>query len=369
MGTGGVQQSQLTEPRIAAYNEAGALAHGRTGVGRGRDTDEFSVTDYEGSIAASSMYSVERARQRRELVKRGLSALPAPEYTYEVSMPQVESAAETAADTALDLRPRDRAEVEAEARKTVEAERQAALARRSTAVKLGLPLPAHLTPVAQQVLSRPVSHLAPELQTASSLVSDEMCKVLSRDCWRYWDPSNGGQRPQEADAVELLPDAFLARAHEQVQHEVANRHESFPAESFAAQWDLVHDGSFAPGKRISNVSTTNGNTVPFLNCLEREHCALKDRVVADGRRCKVLEEQIRRRSTGTIASLEAAASRVESEYARYSELSIEISSLRKLQEAETRSIAARIARSKEDLQELLDLENALQRRYAVLQAI
>jgi len=374
LGLNSGQRSQLTEPRLAAYNQSSAHALDRAGAGPGvprgdaRDDDDFSVTDYASSVAASSMFGAERARQRRELVKRGLSALPAPEYTYEVSMPSVESA-EEAASAALDPGPRDRAEVEADARAAVEAERRAVLARRSSAVKLGLPLPSHLTAAAKQLLSQPVAHLPQDLYPASVLVSAEMCQLLSRDCWRYWDPSSGGERPQEASELESLSDDYLAKAREQVTNEAArNGPESVSAETFAAEWNLAHDGSFGPGKQISNVSSANGNKVPFLQCLEQEHAALKDSVVADGRRCRALEEQIRRRSAGTMSALEATALRVESEYAHYSELSVEINSLKKLQEAESRAIAMRISHSKQGLQELLDLENSLQRRYAVLHA-
>jgi len=359
--------STLTEPHLSSHNVAlGSRAKAA------RDSDDFSVTDYDGSsVAASSMFGMERARQRRDRVKQGLSSLPAAEYTYEVSMPLVESAEETA-NAALDSRPRDRAEVEAEARAATEAERQAALARRSTAVKRALPLPKHLTAAAAQELSQPLHCLPQNLHAASSLISVEMCKVLARDCWRYWDPSSGGgERPPEADELEVLPDTYLAQAREQVQNEVVSGNGStVPSEgTFASEWDRTHDGSFLPGKYISSVSKANGNNLSFLQCLEQEHSTLKESVVADGRRCKSLEEQIITRSSGTTSALAAAALRVESEYARYSDLSVEINSLKKLQEAENSAIAARIAQSKQELQDLLELENTLQRRYAVMQAM
>ena len=97
---------------------------------------------------------------RAELKSR-LQALPEPEYTYEIAVPELPGQDGdgdddlTAAQRALRGKPLDAAELEYQRRVAKEEELQRELARRSTVVKRGLPRPAFVSDAAAKALAQP----------------------------------------------------------------------------------------------------------------------------------------------------------------------------------------------------------------------
>lgn len=178
------------------------------------------------SINPESQFSVAETprenRMRESASKRALRAgfrnLPQPENNFELMVPEDEED-ETAQGP---MREEDAAERDAKLKKAREEEERKALARRSQAIKLGLPRP---TNVDLEELFRDLrlsdGELAPDLVSAQKLVDSELVRLLHHDSLAY--PLPGTSHPGGTKSTYQMPrDEDVDEARLAIQRELAN---------------------------------------------------------------------------------------------------------------------------------------------------
>lgn len=160
-----------------------------------------------------------QAMQSRQKLRAGFQNLPAPKNEFELVDPEEE----TMPEEERVLRKEDAAERDAKlAAARAEAERKAA-ARRSQAVKLGLPRPAQVD--AEQLMAQlSLTERRPDTeQEVDRLIALEMIQILQHDAVAHPVPGSSalppaGSRPQLAE----MPDDELASARSLIHSELAS---------------------------------------------------------------------------------------------------------------------------------------------------
>ena len=308
------------------------------------------------SVAANGELVRSREVKERQLrqtqVKQGLSALPAPLYTYEVTLPSGHSAVEAADDTENARLPQDRAESdEAQRQETLEKLRLEE-SRRSSAVRRNLPLPSTLSSAAKQTLLGPAAYLPLELHAASQLVHEEMVHLIEHDSFSYYSPKEGittSTRPTAVAPLEVLSDVYLTLARDSIQKEADGS--QLQALQLTLPWD-----EYKPADAYNNIPA-----------LQQQFATLKAAIVADSRRAKALEEQLTQRMASSSSSLNSAITTITESYAKLSDWNLEIFSVSGMLTAEKDAVNERIARARAELATLLQLEQTLQQRYVAMQ--
>lgn len=178
------------------------------------------------SINPENQFSVvetpRESRVRESVFKRalrdGFMSLPKPENNFELMVPEDEED-ETAQSQ---MREEDAAERDAKLRRAREEEERKALARRSQAVKLGLPRP---TNVEVEELLKDLrldgGELPSDLASAQRLVDAELVQLLHHDSLTY--PLPGTSHPGGTKSTYQLPrDENIDEARLAVQRELAS---------------------------------------------------------------------------------------------------------------------------------------------------
>lgn len=227
------------------------------------DGDSFSVSDVA-SVSSSVMSGASRAKHARATLALQLSDLPEPEYTYEVTIP------ETDTDTNEDTRfngEEDAADVHMRTQKERAEQRDRELARRSSAVKRGLPRP----PAAAAALAKSAfdgfDWQAPEEEiTASSMVSQEMVLLLQHDAYAYPDESASSNKKARPHRVELeeIDDSLLVAARELVNEELAalQAKKSLSVEEYGEVWERISAQYIAVPTKGGHISYLSVSTAP-----------------------------------------------------------------------------------------------------------
>ena len=369
------------------------------GAGAGAG-DEFSVTDYDTTSVSASTYDPAAARRRSAKVKAALAALPAPEYTYEVSIPKQKDADADAAgagtnggtsDSSATKPVRPDRELEAAANAAAAAAAQVAKdARRSTAVRLGLPIPPALTQEAREYLSAPAAHLlrevtkeangegsssdegsvssAQQLVQASRMVGEEMVKLVAFDCYTHWSPDmarHSAVRPAlEAEPVQE-DDGLMEKARAAIREEAGKEACGPDDDAFKKVWTSLHAESFNAGNGNGNGSSCNKDK-GTVQAAKAEFNALKKAITADSKVASTIEKHIRDSRQGLALRASQASAQLDSSYSKYADLCTEVNSLKKQKAQEERALNTRMVSVKTELQELVHREQQLQISYAEL---
>jgi pre-mRNA-splicing factor CDC5/CEF1 len=134
----------------------------------------------------------EKKRQKalRAQLAEGLSALPEPQYSYEISIPELDEE-DAAAEAAAAAVPEDAADRDAREAARRRAQEEAELERRSTVLKRGLPRPPTVDPEAF-VLPKGADVEGDAVVAADQAVLQELLGVLRHDNAKYPVGKDGG---------------------------------------------------------------------------------------------------------------------------------------------------------------------------------
>lgn len=183
-----------------------------------RDNLSINPGDEFSSVAQTPRENRIRESASKRALRTGFMSLPKPENNFELMVPEDEE------DDAVQgtTREEDAAEMDAKLKRVREEEERKALARRSQAIKLGLPRPTNVD--VEQLLEdlqlddeEPPSDLAP----AQRLVDAELARLLHHDSLTY--PLPGTSHPGGTKSSYQMPrDEDIDEARLAVQRELAS---------------------------------------------------------------------------------------------------------------------------------------------------
>jgi len=183
-----------------------------------RDNLSINPGDEFSSVAQTPRENRIRESASKRALRTGFMSLPKPENNFELMVPEDEED-----DTVQGItREEDAAEMDAKLRRVREEEERKALARRSQAIKLGLPRPTNVD-VEQLLedLQLDDEELPSDLAPAQRLVDAELVRLLHHDSLAY--PLPGTSHPGGTKSSYQMPrDEDIDEARLAVQRELAS---------------------------------------------------------------------------------------------------------------------------------------------------
>lgn len=181
--------------------------------------DNLSINpDDEFSVVQTPRENRMRESASKRALRTGFMNLPKPENNFELMVPEDEEDETAQGPT----RKEDAAERDAKLKRAREEEERKALARRSQAIKLGLPRPANVD-VDQLLkdLQLDDGELPPDLAPAQRLVDAELVQLLHHDSLTY--PLPGTSHPGGTRSLYQMPrDEDVGEARLAIQRELAS---------------------------------------------------------------------------------------------------------------------------------------------------
>ncbi|KAJ7582452.1 pre-mRNA splicing factor component-domain-containing protein [Mycena floridula] len=320
-------------------------------------------------------------RLRTSSAKRALQAgfmnLPKPENNFEVLAPEDEE--EDAQQ--VELSEEDAAERDAKLRKIQEEEERKALARRSQAVRLGLPRPSNVNaPLLLEQLN--AVEVEEELVSAQQLVNIELVQMLHHDSIAH--PLPGTSHPGSTRSTYVLPtDEDIDAANQAIHEEMASLagFPNLPSEQ-------LRDGLIKMSKaetpdeveswaRIRQQLTLDPSSRTWV---EPESLSLEQRIAGYDILLTESREQVTRESTkaakaekklgvtlaGYQARSQALSKRITDAFGELQTTHFVFESFSRLRINETAVGPRRVAALKEEVDRLERREQLLQSRYAEL---
>ncbi|KAI4294519.1 hypothetical protein K525DRAFT_261515 [Schizophyllum commune Loenen D] len=194
-----VTPNPLATPREAQLTDGSAI--GATPLRTPRDNLSINA---DGTVAIAQTPRDKRLRDTstKRALRAGFMSLPKPENNFELLVPDEEEDDEGAE---VPMSEEDAAERDARLQRIREEEERKALARRSQAVKLGLPRPANVDPADLLArLSLEEDEQDAETAAAQRLVNAEMAALLAHDAIAH--PLPGTSRPGYTQSTYVPPD-------------------------------------------------------------------------------------------------------------------------------------------------------------------
>ncbi|GLB35216.1 putative pre-mRNA splicing factor component [Lyophyllum shimeji] len=332
------------------------------------------------SVGATPRDERLRLDSAKRALKAGFMNLPKPENNFELLVPEDEP--EDVLNKAVSLSEEDAAERDARAKRLREAEEQAALARRSQAVKLGLPRPA-VVDVERLIQSLSIDDdQAPDVRQAQQLVNTELAQLLLHDAITH--PLPGTSLPgRTVSTYEIPPDPDIEAAKAAIHQELSLT-VGFPntnadqlregllalakAETVdvTASWaavrqQLVYDyssktwvdaGDLSPAERIEGYSAL----------LEDSRSVM----AKDAAKAAKVEKKLGVTLGGYLARAQALSKRVTDAFEELQKAQVEYNSFSRLRVNESAVGPRRLEALKEEVEKLSRREKLLQERYAEL---
>jgi len=183
-----------------------------------RDNLSINPDDKFSSVAQTPRENRMQESTSKRALRTGFMNLPKPENNFELMVPEDEED-ETAEGS---TREEDAAERDAKLKRAREEEERRALARRSQAIKLGLPRPTNVD--VEQLLKDlrlDDGELSPDLAPAQELVDAELVQLLHHDSLTY--PLPGTSHPGGTRSSYQVPrDGDIDEARSIIQRELAS---------------------------------------------------------------------------------------------------------------------------------------------------
>eukprot|EP00741_Cyanophora_paradoxa_P003917 tig00000737_g3811.t1 len=325
--------------------------------------DELRINDEAGMTLLDAGIS---EKQRLTLVKGQLQAslkkLPPPKNEYRVMLPKTKAEEEKEKKEVEDA-----ADVEAKREQAKSTEEQAELARRSAALRRGLPRPLGIN--AAVLKETAVFDALNPLQQAEELLKAEMLLLLDHDEARY--PVRAGQAPNpHVPPLERFQDAELSAAAELIASEVevvrnAMGHMEIEKQHAEAWEEVNGELVYLPGQgkygRASNLGKTER-----VDAARAEFENVRATMEREAGRAAKLEKKLSVVLGGFQKRAEATRAEILEASAQLEEARTELESFRMLQLQERMAGPARLAKLQEEVKAQQEREKGLQLRYARL---
>lgn len=321
-----------------------------------------------------------RATSAKRALKAGFMSLPKPENNFELLVPEDEE--EDQSTSGVSLSEEDAAERDARLKRLREAEEAAALARRSQAVKLGLPRPANVD--VADLLQRLHVHEQdePGFQRAHRLINTEIAQLLRHDSIAH--PLPGTSLPGETvSSYDMPTDEDIETAKSAIHLELAST-VGFPNANpeqlreglvSLSKAEAVDDSmSWAAVRQQLNYDASSKTWVdPERLSLEQRvegYSALLDEcremMAKDASKAAKAEKKLGVTLGGYQARSTALSKRITDAFEELRKTKVDFDSFSRLHVNETAVGPRRVAALKEEVEKLERREKLLQERYAEL---
>lgn len=343
--------------------------------------DNLSINSNEGYSMISDTPREQRLRtdSAKRALKAGFLSLPKPENNFELLVPEDEG--EERMDGFV-LSEEDAAERDARLQKKQEEEVRKALARRSQAVRLGLPRPAN---VDVERLLRDLS-ISDEEKSASDevqrLVDAELGQLLRHDSLAH--PIPGTSQPGGTISTYVMPtDEDVAEAKTQIHLELAaslgfpNANETQIREGLAAllkseevddtaSWahirqHLAFDATLQTWVEPTKLSATQ-RVAGYITQLEES----RDLMTKEANKASKSEKKLGVTLGGYQARSKALAKRITDAFEELRKTKVDLESFSRLRVNESAAGPRRVEGLREEVERLERRERSLQERYAEL---
>lgn len=304
--------------------------------------DELGVNDDDsGAMFGQS----ERARKRHQKsqLSMGLNALPEPQYQYEIEVPEVKGDGGSKTSTLEE----DAADVDARERAAKQAALEAELARRSAAVRRGLPRPNAVDPSLAKAQADDS-----EQGIADGLVQAEMCRLLTHDAAKY-PYRHAGQKGKKKEKkrkrtgdLEKFEDEELAQARALIASElklvVADKGGDVDPSAFAKSWEETFPTvAYLPARSSYGILAT-ASANERLASLQHEYETLRDHASRHHERAKKIEEKLRVKTKGYEARSKALLDGISSSYETLDRKNMDLMCFNALAETEAKALPQRV---------------------------
>jgi len=353
-----------------------------TEYGADDHSDAFSVSDMS---MTSEISERKREKLRKLQLAEQLKSLPEPEYSYEVTIPQVEDEVE---DVVMD-KPVDEADRLRQDAEILAAEEVAKQKRRSQVLQRSLPRPTSVNPLlAQENGSLMVACSQDEDALVSNEIGNELVTLVGYDNYAHpMSTKSSGKKGSKRDAVRAMPveledldDEYLAAARELVRHETEEVTKGakdsdagiLSADEYGRAWDEhIKQVVFVANPQNGGGSYQLASTVSkadLLTSLELQHQALKAKIDKDAKKCAKLEQKIGVKCQGYMNIADKAEAQLRHALQENDNRSIELACYRTLRDSEVRAVSRRVAAARKDLSVAEGAEALYQKKYSELMA-
>ncbi len=315
-----------------------------------------------------------RANSAKGALRAGFMNLPKAENNFELVVPEDEEDGDVAL-AAMSLE--DAAERDARIKKLQEIEEQKALARRSQAVKLGLPRPTNVDP---EVL---LKRLDVTDDAAERLINAEVVQLLLHDSIAH--PLPGTSRPGGTRSTYTMPaDEDLDNAKQAINEELASLvgfpnanperlreglltlAKAEPLEDETSSWaSLRQQLTFNAGSRewVDPSSLTEEERIEGYNAILTE---ARETMSKEAAKAAKMEKKLGVQLGGYQTRFSALAKRVTDAFTELQTTQIDYESFSRLSLNEGIAGPRRVEALKEEVDKLAKRENGLQERYKEL---
>lgn len=323
-----------------------------------------------------------RARQTlaRSALRAGLSQLPAPQNEYQIEAPELPDDEEDEAMGDGAGLEEDAADAKARKRREAEAARAAEEARKSAALRRGLPRPADLDGLPAARGDGEIGKLSLR-ERAEELVARELARLLAHDAAKYppgRDGKKGAKRDRNGSAgaaappLERFEDSELAAAAALVRSEAAflrhaYGHGATPDGEYFDAWNAAaRDVLILPGNSRQVGRTSAASPAERVEALRGEWEAARGVMTAEARRAAKLEQK----ATLLLAGLQnrdaAVRQRADALWSEVADAAVELECFGALHAQEQRAAPQRIEAAAAALAAARQREADLQERYKLL---
>ena len=359
---------------------AGAGTPGSTPV---RDKLAINTSDSLDDWQSGTPAGLDQSRENAAMLKMGLASLPAPKNDYEIVVPEDNEDNVEMGEDGNSL-VEDQSDVD---NRRIEAARQAAeaaLAKRSSAVKRDLPRPVEVN----HAVLRPMNSDPPlnELQKAEELIKREMILMLHHDCLESptlaqmggRDKAKKGERgiineathrnymdkhPWREYSKEELEVAKQMMEEEREVVKAGMQHGDLSLEAYTQVWEeCLGQVLYLPGQQRytrAHLASKKDRIESLEKQLEtnRSHMTKEAKKASKTeKKLKILTGGYQSRAAGLIKQLSDAAEQLENSR-------LEMTTFEELRTNETNAIPRRLAAITEDVKKQTDREKELQASY------
>eukprot|EP01104_Vermistella_antarctica_P013882 TRINITY_DN427_c0_g1_i1.p1 TRINITY_DN427_c0_g1~~TRINITY_DN427_c0_g1_i1.p1 ORF type:complete len:823 (+),score=272.92 TRINITY_DN427_c0_g1_i1:267-2735(+) len=354
------QQRQQSQQRTPGTSVRAGMPGGATPI-----RDELAIN--EDVEMSTGRQAKRQAKEVARKVGRGLASLPAPQYEYEIVLPDVPVDTEegnrvggsAGTEDSVD-RDRRMARV-----RTLEAEKE--FKRRSQAVQRELPRPTVPPKSYGEDASTTATGEEAELERAGVALRKELLAVLLKDAVCH--PVGKTKVPEGAMKDYItFDDDLLAEASSLLLEEVESMRDERPlslVDYTAASEACAEELVFVPSlKKYARAGTaTMGKK---LEAIKASHESALKRMGRESTRSSKLENRIRVYHTGYQKKEGVLRQEIDQLADQAVQSEVELSCFESLRARETEAIASRTERLRREVSELAQKEQELQQRYSLL---
>ncbi len=342
--------------------------------------DQLGLNQGGGNLAQQQQLMVLSEKRRHKALQaqlaEGLQGLPEPQYTYEISVPELDDDEEVDAGPVEGEDAADRDAREAARKRALE---EAELERRSSTLKRGLPRPGTVGAEAFPHLSKASADADDEVAAADALVQREMYAVLTHEAAKYPVVGGGGGKKKggkgskaaaQAGEIQIIAPKLLAQAKALVEETAATLRKEEEEEDDAAAveevWGKVYsDLAYFPNRQAFG-RLTGASKQDRLAAAIFQFDSLATHVEKDGKKAGKLEARLNLATGGYTKRATALINGVNEALNAIDEMRLEVGCFRRLQKIEEMAIGTRLAKAQAEAEAVAAREEQLQLSYVEL---